>query len=448
MNKLQFPLLLFFSMLMFFGCQKWSEPEFEVKDWVPPEGTKSNHFWTIGKKTTTDIRNILSRHTNDNPPDSIAPFAEAGSTTRYVRGVVVSSDEGGNFYKSMVIQDSTGGVSLQLDASGLFNTYPVGQKIVLVVNGLVVGDYNTLPQVGWIYNGTQVGRINSLFFDKYIIRDGLASLSNLPKPLTNNTIDFLTDNDINKLVRLEDVTFEEEAIGKPFAFGQIDTDWKIYVPLANGTEQEVIVRTSSFAKFRSMLIEDKKYNLTGILTKYRTTYQLMIRTKDDIVTLAGPPPGETVIFDFATNPFNWEEKWSNESLLSAANPWRFRTNAIAHIGNASKEQMDDWFISPVINYSDMANGYLRFEHQVDVRNAYYDAYQVYYTTSTSTSFNITDWHFLGELQSFPSSYGWSNSLPLSVIGNSNFRIAFRYNAPNPDIETYTWNIRKVEIRNK
>jgi hypothetical protein len=331
----------------------------------------------------------------------------------------------------------------------LYNFYPVGQKIVLVLNGLVIGDYNYLPQIGWIYNGTQVGRINSLHIDKYIIRDGMPSLKNLPKALTNDEIDFSGHRDINKLVKFEGVKFEEEAIGKPLSFNDFTTDWKIYVPLKNGSNQEVFVRTSDFAKFRNMIIEDKEYNLTGILTIYRNTYQFMLRTKEDIEVFT-PKPDESIVFDFATNPLA-DGKWSSYACLGTNTQWLHRPSSASmmHLGNSSgdyKTAMDDWLISPVINYPDITNGYLRIEHQIPVLNAQYEAYQVYYTTSNSTTFNLNDWKKLGDLNSFPSYFEWSNPLPISEINASSFRIAFRYNAPNPDIETYTWNIRKVEIK--
>jgi hypothetical protein len=451
MNKLPFLLILFFGMLLFFGCQKWSEPEFKADEWVPPAGTLDSQFLTIGKKTPTDIRHIdWWRSMTGKSIDSIVPPNAAAATLRYVRAVVVSSDEGGNYYKKLVIQDSTGGVELQLDMTGLFSMYPVGQKIILIPNGLVIGDYNNLLQVGWIYNsntGPQVGRINSLFFNNHIIRDGLPHPSNLPKPLTNNTIDFLSDKDINKLVRLENVTFENNAIGNPFAFGTHATDWVISVPLPSGTTQNVTVRTSNFAKFRSLIIENRNYNLTGILTIFGTSYQLMIRTIDDIEALEALPP-ETIVFDFLTNPMNWEDSWRNESVLNTNHPWTFRTNAMGHIGNTSRVPMDDWFISPLITYPDLTNGYLQFMHQIDLKNGIEDPYQIYYTTSTASSFNSNDWKPLGKLNSFPASYDWSNRLSLSTINANTFRIAFRYYAPDTDVDTYTWNIRKVEIRNK
>jgi len=441
MKRLQIIAALFIGIFLFFGCQpEWKEPIFKGEDWVPPKGTASQQFWTINSPK------VLGKHTNGTPPDSLESVNS--KYLRYIRAVVVSSDEGGNYFKSMVIQDATGGVELELDMPGLYNAYPVGQKIVLVCNGLVIGDYNNLPQIGWIYNGTQVGRINALFIDKYIIKDGLPSLKNLPKILTNNDIDFSGHNDINKLVRLEGVTFQEEAIGKPFAFNDLPgpTNWKINVPLANGTMKEVMVRTSNYAKFRSMIIENKEYSLTGILTIYRSTYQLMIRTKEDIKASSE----ESLVFDFTSNNPLVNGQWSNYPATSSS-PWAFRTNYMAHIGNPSGDNhkdMDDWFISPEITYPDMANGYLRIEHQLPVNSGVYDAYQIYYTTSKATTFNLSDWKVLGTLNSFPELFDWSNRLPISKIDANTFRIAFRYLSKEPEVKTSEWRIRKVEIRNK
>jgi len=443
MNKLRILLLLLWGIFTFWGCQKWGEPEYKKEDWVPPPGTQPSQFWTI------DSKFVLGKHENNTPPDSLVPKSY-GERLRYIRAVVVSSDEGGNYYKSMVIQDATGGVELELDRSALFNTYPVGQKIVLVCNGLVIGDYGSLPQIGWIYNKTQVGRINSLYFDQYIIRDGMPSLKNVPKPLTNNEIEFSSNIDINKLVRLENVTFEKDAVGKQFSFDKFTTNWKISVPLANGSTRSVTVRTSNYAKFRNIIIEEREYNLTGILTVFGSgnsrELQLMIRTKKDIEFSSPPEPSEFLTFDFTKNPL--ENEWKTQSLLDNTT-WTYRptSQSMLHLGNGNGNISDDWFISPVINYPDMAKGFLIFEHQLSVPNAQYDAYQIYYTTSTATTFNINDWKPLGTLNSFPNEFGWSNSFPLSIINANNFRIAFRYNSPNINIETYNWSIRKMEIRN-
>jgi len=453
MKKINLISVFFLGIILFLGCQKWSEPKFIAENWIPPDGTGTKQFWTIDSKNVLGNIFTPSGGFKDLPVLMANPKDEY---LRYIRAVVVSSDEGGNYYKSMVIQDQTGGVELELDLPGLYNFYPVGQKIVLVCNpskgkdslvpGLVIGHYNNLPQIGLIYNGNQVGRINSIYFDKYIIRDGVPSPNNVPKPLKNDEIDFSGYKDVNKLVCLENVIFEKKAIGKPIAFNDFTTDWKIYVSLQNGSIDSVTVRTSNYAKFRNMIIENKKYNLTGILTTYRKTKQLMIRTKDDIEIVQS---NVVLSYDFSTNPLLADDKWSNESLLGTTQ-WRYKDTSIFHYGNQNYESyktaMDDWFISPVIHCPNAEKLYLVFEHKLPVLNAQYAPYQVYYTTSTSTTFNKEDWKPLGELTSFPENYQWSHKFPLSKIGSNTFRIAFRYNAPDKDIASYGWNIRKVEIR--
>ena len=442
MKKLRLILMLFVGIMLLTGCNKWDDqPELVIYAWKAPTGEGGVSIYNING------RYVVGKHINGTAPDSIVT-KKYDDYRRYIRAVVVSSDEGGNFYKSMVIQDETGGVALQLDMTGLHTIYPIGQKIVLVCNplnypSLMIGDYHNLPQIGWIYQGG-IGRINSLFIDKYIIKDTMPSLKYLPKPLTNNEIDFLGDKDLNKLVRLEGVTFEPEAIGKPLSFNDFTTDWKIEVPRANDDMQSVTVRTSNYAKFRSTIIQNKEYNLTGILTKYNNIYQLMIRVKSDIAESSK----EILEFDFASDPLL--DGWSIESVLGSTK-WIYRNQeaAMMHSSNQSgiyATAMDDWFISPVISYDDVANGYLRFVHQLNVVIPN-DVYQVYYTTSTATTFNPADWKPLGTLTSFPASYDWSNPFPLKNINAKKFRIAFRYNAPNPAIQTYLWSIKKVEIRN-
>jgi len=442
MNKLRLITVLFFGIVLFLGCQKWKEPESKVSEWIENPDIEYKYY-KIGKNDEAPIYSILGRHTPGTPPDSIL-IPLTNKELRYVKAVVVSSDEGGNYYKSMVIQDETGGVELELDMTGLFNFYPVGQKIVLLLNGLLIGDYNYLPQIGWLYQGNQIGRINAKFISKYIFRDGLPGLHNLPKPLINDSIDYSGQRDVNKLVRLEGVKFEKDAIGKPFSFNDFTTEWKISVPLKGGT-QEVVVRTSNFAKFRNTIIEDKEYNLTGILTTYRDKKQLMIRTKDDIVFTH---PEGTFLFDFTTNQLE-DGKWSTQSLLGNTS-WTFRNSSLFHAGNqvflSYKTAMDDWLISPVIKCPDYKKASLRFEHQLPVANNNFGAYKIYYTTSLSNPFNMEDWKLLGEITSPATTYEWISKIPLSVIGSESFRIAFRYYAPDKDVVTYDWNLRKVEIK--
>ena len=58
-----------------------------------------------------------------------------------IAGQVISTDQPGNFYKSLYIQDETGGIELKLGKNGLYNDYKPGQWIYVKCLGLTLGMY-------------------------------------------------------------------------------------------------------------------------------------------------------------------------------------------------------------------------------------------------------------------------------------------------------------------
>ena len=58
-----------------------------------------------------------------------------------ISGIVSTTDQPGNFYKSLYIQDSTGGIELKIGKNGLYNDYRPGQKLFVRCNGLTLGMY-------------------------------------------------------------------------------------------------------------------------------------------------------------------------------------------------------------------------------------------------------------------------------------------------------------------
>lgn len=68
----------------------------------------------------------------------------------YIRGRVISSDTAGNIYKYMVIEDLKTRQSLKVsvDAGSLGGIFPLGQVVAIKCNGLVMGRYAEMPQLG------------------------------------------------------------------------------------------------------------------------------------------------------------------------------------------------------------------------------------------------------------------------------------------------------------
>ena len=66
-----------------------------------------------------------------------------------IGGQVVSEDRSGNIYKSIYIQDATGGIELKIGKNGLYNDYKLGQWVYVKCSGLTLGAYNGMLQLGF-----------------------------------------------------------------------------------------------------------------------------------------------------------------------------------------------------------------------------------------------------------------------------------------------------------
>lgn len=415
------------------SCNKeWDAPEFQPPVYTGPAPNKT-------------IQDIKDKHLilDSYKLDSICSYDEEF----IIEAVVVSTDEGGNFYKTMVIQDETGSIELQLDINGLFNLYPLGQRIILDCRGLIVGDYNRYYQIGWEYRKYSIGRINALHFDRYIHKVGLPSLENLPEPVLGTQIDFTSLNDVGKLVKLENCRFDESSWGKPFSFNEYVTEHTLYI---QGVTTPLIVETSNYARFRSLKIPSGVGTIYGILTVYDNSYQLMIRTKSDIRFDNLETPSEEVVEDFVFDANSIGTGGWSISPTSGSSIWEYVTfggdEFMYHVYNNTNIAMDDWLISPTINLNTNLNSFIRLFHKMDF-SGLQDYYSVYYTTNVNAPFDPANYTLLPLITSFPSQYGSSNDIAIAGIPSSNFKIAIRYNN-NGGNQSAGWYIKKLEIIKK
>ena len=408
------------------------------KDYEAPEYKKPSYKGKTANKTIADIKAMHNLESDQ--VDSICKWDE----TFIVEAVVVSTDEGGNYYKSMVVQDATGGIEIELDRTGLYNDFPVGQKVYLICNGLVVGDYGGLYQMGWIYDGS-VGRINSQFIDKYLIRDGLPTPKDIPAPIEITTAGGLAPENVNRLVTLKNVVFEEAAMGQPFADDNAITNRNI--ASINGNKvTNMVVRTSNYAKFRSTRVPSTPCDLTGILTLYNSTYQLMIRVKEDIKAL--PQYEEKLIKDLTFNENSLNGEWKAYSS-EGSEGWKFQKTSsdqfVYHL--QASTACEDWLVSPEISLSSTGDLTVRLDHQNDIVGLQ-ESFQCYYSTNYTEGETIdpTQWTaFDPNVEQFPSQFSLSNPMQFKAgFQPNNFRIAIRYHNTG-DAPTSRWMVRGVKI---
>lgn len=69
----------------------------------------------------------------------------------YIRGRITTDDYAGNFYKALCIQQVVNGqqqaLRISVDGSSVSGMYPLGQEILIRVNGLAIGRYADQPQL-------------------------------------------------------------------------------------------------------------------------------------------------------------------------------------------------------------------------------------------------------------------------------------------------------------
>lgn len=117
-----------FMATLFLGCVKTDIDE-------PPYNTNYPTY-----NANFSIKDLRALHTNGK--------FETINEDYLIKAVVVADDKSGNYYKTLVVQDSTGGMEVKINAVGLFNTFPVGRRVYLKLKGLTLGDYNGNFQIG------------------------------------------------------------------------------------------------------------------------------------------------------------------------------------------------------------------------------------------------------------------------------------------------------------
>lgn len=416
--------LLFAGLIIIFGsCNKeYDAPEFEVPTYTGAPANKT-------------IADIIAVYNDAGKMDSICHSGESF----IVKATVVSSDEGGNIYKTIYLQDETGAIQMGIDKSGLYNIYPVGQIVYINCQGLLIGNYHGIYQIGWIYQGA-IGRVNGAYIDQYLFKDGL------PKDLSNTIIDINSPSDLNannvgKLVRIKNCKFADDAIGQTWATDDYTTSRNI-ASINHTAVSDFVVRTSQYAKFRKLLVPGGEGDLIGILSIYNSTYQLLLRTIDDVQSFGAYQDVYPMTFNsgsLSTGGWSFVDKDGDISTK-----WEYKTwngsNFMLH--EAATDNCEDWLVSPLIPIATVTGSTMYIEQKLDVSNTLTDYYKVYYTTDYNGDVNSCTWVEL-PITVYPSNFGLSNAIAVPNL-SSDFRIAFKYNKTNTTDGT-EWSIKSIQF---
>ncbi len=263
-----------------------------------------------------------------------------------IRGKVISSDESGNIYKSLYIQDDDAehgraAIELRLFASN-YTKYPEGYTVYVKLKDLSIGDYSGMISVGaHSYSATDPDYVHTtiegrVMLDEHIFlgEEGSVTESDTLVINADNYLTFDYDSYLACLIRFEGL---ESAIAtSKFGYknsypnyfsdssnnfswdsslGETDDFW-VNPPMAykgknpfdsssssstyyygsawytydrNGTTYpgQFVVRLSAYARFKDREIpaDGTTVEITAILTQFGSTYQIVPRYESDIVEM-------------------------------------------------------------------------------------------------------------------------------------------------------------------
>ena len=201
-----------------------------------------------------------------------------------IEGYVVSSDESGNIYKTISIQDKpenpTAAIKIAIDQTDLYTKYNVGRKIFVKLKGLAVGYSFGSFQIGKA-SGRELDRIASTEVDNYIVRS--CEVVEITPKIIN--IEDLNETMLEMLIKIENVQLNTKELG--MTYGNLDNTLTVD-RLLNGFNSncdlagDIILRNSGYSDFKNELLPEGKGSITAIFSNYYEDFQLYIRDTDDV----------------------------------------------------------------------------------------------------------------------------------------------------------------------
>ena len=458
-NKLHYFIGSILSISILFSCVHYDsfeviKPEFDAPDIRP----------------NSDI--IAVKHTYEQSGQKVYTFDE--SDTSIIEAYVISSDEGGNFYKKMIIQDKnenpTSGIEVLIDLRAYFTKFNFGRKIYIKMAGLSVSNDEGKYIIGYT-SRNEVEGIPEYLIDDFIVRSE-STLQIAPKQITFG--DF--DNELVGLyVQLNDIQFRNDQIGKTYA-GEVYDKFDGERVLVQCTNQiTTILSTSTFSDFKSNLLPDKKGTLSAVLTKdYSSDKFILVLNNISFISFVeedrcdpeflfcdgNADKGKELIFyeDFENISKSEDlEKlgWKNVNTNFGVEKYKkraFNGNNTMRISayNSEENPLEVWLITPVINLDNSIDEVLNFETKASfdegtILSAWVsDNFEGNIAEATWQQLNVEI--SVGPGSGYGTEFTNSGNISLSCL-SGNIHIAFKYTGGDPGIGT-TYEIDNIIITSK
>jgi len=224
--------------------------------------------------------------------DQIATFEFDAPT--YITAYVISSDQAGNFFEELIIQnkvddsdDATDprlGLKVEVNVRSLSDTYEFGRKIYIKLNELALGESNGVLTLGKPA-GSDIEQIQEFEYLDLIIRDPeVATIT--PKVITD--IANIEEGDLNTYLQLSNVQMNRFELDLTYA-GEPTDEFDGFRTVESCENSGTLrLQTSTFADFKSLPLPQGSGTMNGIYSRdFGDDFDVFIINTTADVAMAG-----------------------------------------------------------------------------------------------------------------------------------------------------------------
>ena len=459
--------------LLLMGCE-------ENGDFETPEVASIPVVLEGNEITISTLRDLLIQEQNNNE-NLVLSFTE---TDAYITGYVISSDEGGNFFEELIVQDASdnpsAGVKVLVDVNPLFVSYEFGRKVYVRLDGLAVGYNSGVLTLGILDRGN-INKIPESQEDHFIVRDTTVAQM-VPMPLMR---DEFTSEKTNLYIHLEDVQFrDDEVLGeerKTYAAEPTDAfDGERRLVFCSN-RRSVVFSTSTFADFKTLLLPKGRGEMDGLLQYnfFGDEFNVVVNSPTDIefediarcdpiYSDCGIATDHSGIIVFGDNFESQENNdpifgngWTNLSqegtILwegfdgSSNNPPFGKISAQIGSFNSGDDSTITWLITPELDFDSINNATLTFLTSTSFADESILEVLVSNTwDGTSTDVNSFEWATLDSVRIANPRDPFRDYIPSGIIDLSCVEgrayVAWRYTGSGDTGFDGTYELDEIEIK--
>lgn len=368
-----------------------------------------------------------------------------------IKAVVTGNDVSGNIYNQVSVQDASGAIIIAINGSGLSGYLPVGQEILVNLKGLYIGSYKKLPQIGGVNTKLSdgslgMGKIERAIWNEHfkILNPGEADASTVvPEEfdLTKLTDAAYMDANVGKLMTLKKVKFASANGTNVWAPDDTNTSLEL-IDAETGkkiSSSNLVVRNSGYSKFANEVVPQGVFDITGIFTRYNNTWQIVLRSTDDL---------KPVVLAYLSEPFDASQGNFTIDNIKLADGvefvWKWASAAYGMKAsgyvNGSKQELQSRLKSPAIDLKSAKSAKLMFDQAINYASDIKQECKVQISTDGKT------WTDL-DVQGYPAGNSWdfvSSTADLTKYCGKTIYIGFLYSSTPTGAPT--WEVKNFAVK--